>query len=140
MNMLTHSIRSSKIRNLGQHSEAATVLPPPKPIKDILTDLYRGRVNEKSNDAAYALSADDLYAIFSELQGEELYPVVEGSLFFRRVANPTAPQNALTKHALEALERIGRESAINAIRVKKFGVQIAEPKLPGGESPTTPDY
>jgi hypothetical protein len=118
---------------------AAAVPPPPKPIKGILTDLYHGKLNQEDIDAACALSADDLHAIFSGLRGEELCPVVEGSLFFRRMANATDPQKALTKHALEALERIGRESAINAIRVKKFGVQIAEAKPPDGESPVAPE-
>ena len=105
-------------------------------MKDILTDLYQGRLVQDDIDAACALSADDLYALFSGLRGEELYPVVEGSLFFRRVTNATDRQKALTTHALEALRRIGGESAINAIRVKKFGVQIAEAKPPDGESPS----
>jgi hypothetical protein len=103
----------------------AAVPPPPKPVKEILAGLYHGKLNQEDIEAVCALSADDLYALFSGLHGEELNPVVQGGLFFREVTNATDPQKALARHALEALERIGRESAANAIRVKKFGVQIS---------------
>lgn len=117
---------------------AAVVSPPPKPIKDILISLYEGKPNKKDIEAACALSADDLYALFKGLRGEELYPVVEGSLFYRKMSNATDPQRALTRNAREALERIGRESTINAIRVKKFGVEISEVAPTVGDPPVTP--
>lgn len=117
---------------------AAAVSPPLKPTKDVLIGLYKGKLNQEDIEAACALSADDLYALFSGLRGEELYPVVEGSLFFRKISNATDPQRALTKNALAALERIGRESAINAIRVKKFGVEISEVTPTDDDHPVTP--
>lgn len=118
---------------------AAVVAPPRTPMKDILTRLYGGEVGQEGIEAAYALSADDLYELFSRLRGDELYPVVEGSLFFRQVANATDQQRALTRNALAALKRIGGESAINAIRVKKFRVEISKSTPPNDEPPGAPD-
>jgi len=100
---------------------------PQKSIRETLIGIYRGKMNQADITAACALTVDELYCLFSELRGDDLYPVVEGSLFFRRVSNATDSQKMLTGHAIEALERLGKESAINAIRVRKFGVEINSP-------------
>lgn len=106
--------------------DAVAVSPAPKPLNKILIDLYRGKMSRQDIDVACALSADALYALFCGLQGDELYQVVAGSLFFRQVLNATDAQKMLTKNALEALEKIGRQSVANAIRVKKFGVEVGD--------------
>jgi hypothetical protein len=116
--------------------EAALTPLTQKPVKEVLTGLYEGKLSRENLEIACALSTDDLYALFKDLNGETLYPVVRGSLTFQGVSNATEPQKALTQHALEALERIGCESPVNTIRVKKFGVMIAEAVPPNRkESP-----
>lgn len=105
---------------------AAAVVPLPKrPIKDILTDLYYNKSKREDIEAVFELSVDDLYLLFIGLRGEELCLVIKGSLCFHNISNATDSQRALTKNAIEALERIVRQSNINAIRVQKFGVEIA---------------
>lgn len=103
---------------------AAAVLPTPKSMKVIFTDIYNGKFHQEDTIAALAMSADELYKLFKALKGDELYPVVEGSLFYRRVINATDEQKELTNRAMQALEMIGRESQINAIRVRKFSVNV----------------
>lgn len=104
---------------------AAVVVPPRRrPMKEILTDINKGISRQDDIDAVLAMSTDELYELFKGLKGDELSPVVEGSLFYRRVINATDAQKELTNRSLQALERIGRESAINAIRVRKFSVMV----------------
>jgi hypothetical protein len=108
---------------------AAVVVPPAqKPFKDIFIDIYQGQLHHDDMQATLSLSVDDLYRLFRDIKGDDLYRVIEGALFWRRVINATAEQKEMTKKALEALTMIGRESPLNAHRVVKFGVVLDEDK------------
>jgi hypothetical protein len=101
---------------------AAITPGEPRSAKEILADIYQGRVSPQESECVMRLSTDELYELFKGLKGEELYPVIEGSLFYRRVGNATDEQTEFTQRSLAALEKIGKESELNAIRVQKFGV------------------
>jgi hypothetical protein len=64
------------------------------------------------------LSADNFYRIFKDQKGEDLSRIVRASLQFE-VNEET---KAISAKATEALVRIGKESPINLLRVKKYGV------------------
>jgi hypothetical protein len=104
---------------------AAVAAPPQrKPVKDILIDIYEGKARQDDIDAALTMSADDLYGLFRGLRDDEIHPVIEGALFYRQVVNATEVQREFTKRSVQALEKIGRESMVNAIRVQKFSVTV----------------
>jgi hypothetical protein len=73
-----------------------------------------------------ALSIDEYYKIFKEGEGPELRTVIDTCLQFDRIASPSSPMSEISKRAKEALQRIGRESPINALRLRKYGIEIVK--------------
>jgi hypothetical protein len=69
------------------------------------------------------LPVDDYYKIFKSMKGQELALVISASLLFDRVLNATEAQKEIPSRAKAALKRIGLESPLNALRVKKHGIQ-----------------
>ena len=69
-----------------------------------------------------ALTSEDYYTIFKEHEGVELRHIVDGCLLFERIGSSTDPMKEISRRAKEALRRIAQESPINALRVKKYGV------------------
>jgi hypothetical protein len=45
---------------------------------------------------------------------------------FNNIGNASTEMTKISANAIEALQRIGKESTINARRVRKYGVQIDE--------------
>jgi len=107
------------------NSLAAMISPAqPKSLKDILIDIHNRKLRQEDIDIALNASEDDLYRLFKGLKGDEINGVIDGSMSYRWIANATDPQKELGRRSLRALERIGRENPINAIRVRKFSVVV----------------
>lgn len=69
-------------------------------------------------------TAQDFYIAIKSAEADQLRLLVYGLLYFRDV-NSTDPRlPSITTKAIEALEKIGKESAINRLRVGKFGVDV----------------
>ena len=83
------------------------------------------------------MTTEDYYKLFKSLHGSELRSVIEGCLRGRTIFSGSEPMGEIASKATEALERIGRESTINALRVKQFGVDISN--LSPSTAPATPD-
>ncbi len=79
-----------------------------------------------------ALSADDYYKMFKENSGSDLRAIIEACLRFDTIINAPPPAKEISRLAKEALRRIGKESAINARRVRVCGVTVDD------EPTTTP--
>jgi len=75
------------------------------------------------------LGADDYYKMFKESKGQALRKLIKVCLQFDQFGNATAEMKKVSKRAKEALLRIARESPINALRVKPYGIE-AEPTPP----------
>jgi hypothetical protein len=73
------------------------------------------------------LPVDQYYAIFKNSDAATLRKIINASLQFDRIGNPTEPMREISKRAKEALTRIGQESRLNARRVAKYGVKIDDP-------------
>ncbi len=73
-----------------------------------------------------SLSSDDYYNIFKSRSGSDLTSVVKAALQFGRIGNATPPMQEIFNRAREALARIGKECPINARRVRKYGIEVAE--------------
>jgi hypothetical protein len=67
------------------------------------------------------VSVDEYWRIFKEHRGDVLHAMINMCLQFREQAgNP----GIIAERARAALERIGRESAMNALRVSKYGIKV----------------
>jgi len=64
------------------------------------------------------------YNLFKELRGDALSATVDTCLKFGRFTGGTECQKKIGSMATEALKRIGTESPLNALRIRKFGVQL----------------
>jgi hypothetical protein len=84
----------------------------------------RGGWNNDDLECLSRLTEDDYIRIFKKYREEEFRNVVFGGLAFRNIANATDIMKLITQLVEGALRRIAKESAINAKRVKNFGVQI----------------
>jgi hypothetical protein len=69
-------------------------------------------------------SVDQLYSMFKHNSGKELRQLIDNCLQFNRISNAPDAGTQLAKRARMALEKIGKESALNAMRVRKYGVVI----------------
>ena len=67
-------------------------------------------------------SVDDYYTLFKAEAGEHLSSCVNACLQFGRLGNATERQQEIGRRSVEALIRISKESPLNALRVKKFGI------------------
>lgn len=52
--------------------------------------------------------------------------MIWGALLFEKVGNLGEAEKQIPRLAREALKRIGQESAINARRVRRYGVRVDE--------------
>ncbi len=90
-------------------------------LKNVLVDIVR---NSGWNPGVLEFidkhSEDDFYEILKSTKGEELRLVVYGLTYFRRISNADETMRSITEKAVSALQRIGRESEINRLRVEKF--------------------
>jgi hypothetical protein len=87
------------------------------------------------------LTADDLYAVFKAQKGADLFRIVQASLQFGRIGGADERMVTISNNARDALVRIGKESPMNRLRVKKQGVDVDKlSKIvvgPGGLEPPT---
>jgi len=62
--------------------------------------------------------------LFKSHKGQKLSQYVDLCLKFRRLGGTTEQQEIISEKATEALKIIGRESQLNASRVKRFGIKV----------------
>jgi hypothetical protein len=87
-------------------------------------------VSEKSGwnpeDVAFLaqLSVDDFTRLFKENSGLRLRQMIRAALQFGALAGADAEMKTVAERATEALRSIGRESDINARRVRSYGIVV----------------
>lgn len=93
--------------------------------------------NPEDITALSATPVDDYYQLLKNTRGNDLRKVISACLIFDTMSSSADnPYNEISKRAKEALKRIGEESAINARRVRSYGVQLdlaESPKDKNGE-------
>jgi hypothetical protein len=103
----------------------ATLKDERDPVSTLLRMAYsRGLYGEDINMLA-ALPSAKYYEMFKESDQGSLLMLIDACLQFDRIGHATAPMREISKRAREALARIGAESRINALRVAKYGIDIA---------------
>jgi hypothetical protein len=75
--------------------------------------------NEVDVGTLSALSSDDLYNVFKNLEGPDLRKIVDTCLEFGGFAG-SSPYAEISKRAKEALQRLADESTLNALRVGTY--------------------
>jgi hypothetical protein len=83
-----------------------------------------GGWNVEDIPALSSLPVEEYYNVFKKNRGDSLHKMLDACLQFDRVGNATPEMSEISKRAKEALARIGRESAINAVRVRRYGITI----------------
>lgn len=96
-----------------------------KNLKDIAINIVRsGGWSNEILEFIDNHSADDFYAVFKSVKGDDLRLVVYGLTYFRNILNATERMKSISEKAVSALQRIGQETPINRLRVEKFGVAV----------------
>jgi hypothetical protein len=73
-----------------------------------------------------ALSVDQFYQIFKDHSGKDLSKMVRAALKLEQYGGPTEEMLEISRLAKEALARIGAESRINSLRVRKLGIDVGD--------------
>jgi hypothetical protein len=94
---------------------------------DVLIKIDRSNSwNDRDLELLAALSVEDYERIFIENTGESLRAVVSAALQFSRIGNATPTMRAISNNARTALQQLARTSPLNAMRVRKYGIQVAQ--------------
>lgn len=94
-------------------------------IRAMLLSLKDGWSDEALSALA-VLPVDEYYRRFKDTAGQELRTMIAACLQFDRIINATPHMKEIANRAREALKLIGKESDINARRVRKFGVIVED--------------
>jgi hypothetical protein len=73
-----------------------------------------------------AVPAQTYFELISSARGAQLRKLVLSALDFRRISNATDDMTRVAGLMEEALKMVGQKSQLNALRVKKYGVEIDE--------------
>lgn len=100
-----------------------------KSLKEVL-EAIAGKDSWGGNDAEVLANAsvDEYFNLFKSEQGRHLGKWINACLKFGRFNNASERDKQIAGKATEALQRIGRESELNARRVAKFGVKVESSK------------
>jgi hypothetical protein len=71
-----------------------------------------------------AMDVDEYRNIFKNTTGETLRKLVANCLQFSRIVNAGDAEKEIARRARAALEKIGQESPVNAMRVRKYGIIV----------------
>ena len=93
-------------------------------LKDVL-DKIAGKDGWGHDDEEILSSAspDDFYALFKSERGPHLSSYVDTCLKFARIGNASERMKKISENATIALQKIGKESVLNSLRVKKYGIK-----------------
>jgi hypothetical protein len=113
--------------------QSARFLPTPL---EAASRIYKGGWSPEDEESLVKLSVDDLVALFKEARASDQSILILGCLEFRKFSSASSVQKDIAANALAALHRIGKESLLNAARLKAFGIDISaitEPTTPKTE-------
>ena len=78
-------------------------------------------------DTLAELSATDFQELFEAQSGKDMRRMIKAALNFGTFGNASDPMKSIAARATEALRSIGRQSPINARRIRLYGVTLEEP-------------
>ena len=94
---------------------------------EVLNDLTSSNGwGPQDEEVLASLSTDDYYTLFKSERGERLTDYIRRCLEFGRYQNSSERQKLIAANAAAALKKIGSESNLNKLRIKKFGIEETE--------------
>jgi hypothetical protein len=92
----------------------------------VLTVLLSMKDGWSADNIAFLRKAEveAYYHAFKSLSGDTLRKVISNCLQFERIGNVGEAEKEVAARARKALERIGAESPLNALRVQKYGIVV----------------
>lgn len=98
-----------------------------KTLQEVL-EAIAGRDSWGGEDVKVMANAtvDEYFDLFKSVRGRHLSSWVNTCLKFGRFTNASEQDKLIAAKATEALERIAKESDLNALRVAKFGIKIGK--------------
>ncbi|QND71275.1 hypothetical protein [Tardiphaga robiniae] len=134
-NVFGSQIDDADVRHACNEKLIATA--PKRPLHEILLEIYKNRGwNPADMEALVGASVDDYYEAFKMPLGDDHRRLVASALHFREFVNPDKEFLTVLEKAEEALRRIEKENALNAIRVGGLGIRPA-PQSPPETLPIT---
>lgn len=116
-----NEIRDNSVREAFESAHSRSIAR--EPAEDVLKRLNMNNGWNERDEAVLAdTSPDEYYAIFKNHHGDKLCEMVNTALKFGQFSNANERQLKIANNATAALRRIGSESRINALRVRKFGI------------------
>jgi len=94
------------------------------PVDVLLSIANKHGWGEEDISALATLGVDQYYDIFKGREGPDLRKIIDACLQFGTFGNASAAMKEISRRAKEALKRIGQESHINRLRVKKYGIEV----------------
>ncbi|TGL73139.1 P-loop NTPase fold protein [Leptospira kmetyi] len=86
----------------------------------------RGSLRSEDELILANASVDDYYRIFKSQKASNLPLFVRECLRFSRYSNASEDQHKISTRAKEALKRIAKESKMNLLRVRKYGISVED--------------
>lgn len=91
----------------------------PKSLREVAVELAgKNGFSTEEMEVLRGSSVDDFYSLFTTSQSKNLPELIQACIQFKNYAN----SGDLAINPLEALRKIGNQSKINSLRVKKYGV------------------
>jgi hypothetical protein len=118
------------------NEKCATLKDETSPAETLLSIARTRGWNEDDITMLSTLPVDEYFKILRGSEDQILMDTLDACLQFDRIANATIPMKEISKRAKQALKRIGQESAINALRVKKYGVDANAADANDGSTPS----
>jgi hypothetical protein len=120
----------SDLQIVAAFKQACAVMPEDRDTARLLLDINDASLREDAIAALATTPTDKYYKIFKESSGDNLRRMIAGALQFDRLQHASPSMLQIAKRAKEALMQLGRESDINASRVRRFGIITDTNKSP----------
>ncbi|ANM17186.1 hypothetical protein AMK06_CH02292 [Rhizobium sp. N541] len=104
--------------------EAQNRRSQPRHIDQVFLQLGEDGFSAETLTTLSSAPVDEYVRVFKAHEGEQLRTVLAGVFQYRGIENASEPMREIVSKAQEALTAIGKESRINAHRVKGWGVTI----------------
>lgn len=94
--------------------------------KDVLMRLAGSNGWTNKDEIVLAnTTADEYFELFKSEAGDHLSDIINAGLRFGQLSNASERHRQIAANATAALVKIAKESPLNALRVRKFGVEVA---------------
>ena len=94
-------------------------------LQEVCDQLLGGESwNDEAETQLAQVPVEEYVALFKAAKGQQLSRYVDLCLKFRHLSGTTEYQEVISGKAVEALKTIGRESKLNASRVRRFGIKV----------------